>query len=165
MLTEESHDGQTKYAWVQDMITKSPTFQYRDTNFNMENMGVIFVRPHRQMLPSSMLPQPRLSYPVVLRPWASELCQIYYRPHVEICTGCVKLAQVQSQGMWRPWSLSCSQYHKPILKHIDRPSSYAEQRSGERFLERSGTYRELFGMCMTTMWWVGNPSLMIPPNL
>ena len=68
MLTEESHDGQTKYAWGQDMITKSPTFQYRDTLFNVENMGVIFVRPHRQILHSSMLPHPRLSYPVVLRP-------------------------------------------------------------------------------------------------
>ena len=48
MVTEKPHDDQTKYAWRQDMISKSPTFQYWDTILNMEIMGLIFVRAHRE---------------------------------------------------------------------------------------------------------------------
>ena len=48
MVTEKPHDDQTKDAWRQDMISKSPTFQYWDTILNMEILGLIFVRAHRE---------------------------------------------------------------------------------------------------------------------
>ena len=48
MVTEKPHDDQTKDAWRQDMISKSPTFPYWDTILNMEILGLIFVRAHRE---------------------------------------------------------------------------------------------------------------------
>ena len=48
MVTEKPHDDQTKDVWRQDMISKSPTFQYWDTILNMEILGLIFVRAHRE---------------------------------------------------------------------------------------------------------------------
>lgn len=48
MVNEGPHDEKTKDAWRQDMITKSPTFQYWDTILNMKIQGLIFVRAHRE---------------------------------------------------------------------------------------------------------------------
>ena len=48
MMPEGPHDEKTKEAWRQDMIRKSPTFQYWDTILNMELLGLIFVRAHRE---------------------------------------------------------------------------------------------------------------------
>ena len=48
MGTEGPHDENTKEAWRQDMINKSPTFQYWDAILKMEILGSIFVRAHRE---------------------------------------------------------------------------------------------------------------------
>jgi hypothetical protein len=48
MVNEEPHDEETKEAWIQDMTTKSPTFQYWNTILNMDIMGLIFVRAHQE---------------------------------------------------------------------------------------------------------------------
>jgi hypothetical protein len=48
MVNEEPHDEETKEAWIQDMTTKNPTFQYWNTILNMDIMGLIFVRAHRE---------------------------------------------------------------------------------------------------------------------
>ena len=48
LCTEGPHDENTKEAWRQAMISKSPTFQYWDTIFRMEVLGMIFVRAHRE---------------------------------------------------------------------------------------------------------------------
>ena len=48
MVTEGPHDENTKEAWRQDMINKSPTFQYWDTIPKMEILGLIFVIAHRE---------------------------------------------------------------------------------------------------------------------
>jgi hypothetical protein len=45
MLFSRPHDEST---WRLDMIAKSPTFQYWDTVLQMEILGLIFVRSHRQ---------------------------------------------------------------------------------------------------------------------
>ena len=41
-------DDKTKEAWRRDMIAKSSTFQYWDTILNMELLGLMFVRAHRE---------------------------------------------------------------------------------------------------------------------
>ena len=41
------HNDTTKEIWQKNMIKKSPTFQYWDTVLNMEIIGLIFVRAHR----------------------------------------------------------------------------------------------------------------------
>ena len=48
LCTEGPHDENTKEAWRQAMISKSPTLQYWDTIFRMEVLGMIFVRAHRE---------------------------------------------------------------------------------------------------------------------
>jgi hypothetical protein len=48
MVNEEPHDEETKEAWIQDMTTKSPIFQYWNTILNMDILGLIFVRAHRE---------------------------------------------------------------------------------------------------------------------
>ena len=48
LCTEGPHDENTKEAWRQAMISKSPTFQYWVTIFRMEVLGMIFVRAHRE---------------------------------------------------------------------------------------------------------------------
>jgi hypothetical protein len=48
LQTEGPHNDDTKEAWKQEMIQKSPTFQYWDTVLNMELAGLIFVRSHRE---------------------------------------------------------------------------------------------------------------------
>ncbi len=48
LKTERPHNDKTKEAWRQEMITKSPTFQYWNTILNMEILGLIFVRAHRE---------------------------------------------------------------------------------------------------------------------
>ena len=48
LCTEGPHDENTKEAWRQAMISKSPTFQYWDTIFRMKVLGMIFVRAHRE---------------------------------------------------------------------------------------------------------------------
>ena len=48
LRTEGPHDENTKEAWRQAMIIKSPTFQYWDTILRMEILGLIFVRAHRE---------------------------------------------------------------------------------------------------------------------
>ena len=47
-MTAGPHYEKTKEALRQDMIAKSPTFQYWDTILNMEILGLIFVRAHRE---------------------------------------------------------------------------------------------------------------------
>lgn len=46
--TEGSHDGDAREVWREDMIKKSPTFQYWDTILNMEITGLLFIRSHRE---------------------------------------------------------------------------------------------------------------------
>ena len=46
--TEGPHDVNSKESWRQAMISKSATFQYWDTIFRMEILGLIFVRAHRE---------------------------------------------------------------------------------------------------------------------
>jgi hypothetical protein len=41
MVNEEPHDEETKEALIQDMTTKSPTFQYWNTILNMDILGLI----------------------------------------------------------------------------------------------------------------------------
>ena len=48
LQTEGPHDESTKDAWRLEIIAKSPTFQYWDTVLQMEILGLIFVRSHRQ---------------------------------------------------------------------------------------------------------------------
>ena len=46
--TEGTRDDEAKETWRQEMVQKSPTFQYWDTILNMELLGLIFVRSHRE---------------------------------------------------------------------------------------------------------------------
>lgn len=48
LSTEALHDEENKEAWRQEMVEKSPTFQFWDTVLTMETMGLIFVRAHRE---------------------------------------------------------------------------------------------------------------------
>lgn len=43
MHTKGAHSDKAKRAWRQEMIKKSPTFQYWDTILNMELLGLIFI--------------------------------------------------------------------------------------------------------------------------
>lgn len=43
-----AHTNETKEEWRQKMIQRSPTFQYWDTILNMELLGLMFVRSHRE---------------------------------------------------------------------------------------------------------------------
>ena len=45
---EGVHSNEAKEKWRQEMILKSPTFQYWDTIFCMELLGLVFVRAHRE---------------------------------------------------------------------------------------------------------------------
>lgn len=45
--TERPQDPENQEVWRQEMIAKSPTFQYRDTIMRMELLTLIFVRAHR----------------------------------------------------------------------------------------------------------------------
>ncbi len=46
--TGGAHSDEAKEAWRQEMVQKSPTFQYWDTVLNMELLGLIFIRSHRE---------------------------------------------------------------------------------------------------------------------
>ena len=83
MVNEGPHDEKTKDAWRQDMITKSPTFQYWDTILNMEIQGLIFVPAHREQdfaLYAESLKT--LAGPVVLCPSSPKLHQMDYCSHL-----------------------------------------------------------------------------------
>ena len=41
-------NDEAKEEWKQEMAQKSPTFQYRDTVLNMELLGLMFIRSHRE---------------------------------------------------------------------------------------------------------------------
>ncbi len=41
LLTDGVHNDDTKETWRQEMVQKSPTFQYWDTILNMELLGLI----------------------------------------------------------------------------------------------------------------------------
>lgn len=46
--TDGSHNAETKEAWRQSMKKKSPTFQYWDTVLQIELLGLLLVRAHRE---------------------------------------------------------------------------------------------------------------------
>lgn len=46
--TEGAHNSEAKETWKQAMVQKSPTFQYWDTVLNMELLGLIFIKSHRE---------------------------------------------------------------------------------------------------------------------
>ena len=48
LQTEGIHSNEVKEIWRQEMVQKSPTFQYWDTVLNMELLGLIFIRSHRE---------------------------------------------------------------------------------------------------------------------
>ena len=48
LQTEGIHSNEFKGIWRQEMVQKSPTFQYWDTVLNMELLGLIFIRSHRE---------------------------------------------------------------------------------------------------------------------
>ena len=46
--TEGPHDENAKEMWRQEMVSRSPTFQYWDTVLNMQLLGLMFIRSHRK---------------------------------------------------------------------------------------------------------------------
>ena len=48
LITEGEHSDEAKEAWRQQMVQKSPTFHYWDTVLDMELLGLIFIRAHRE---------------------------------------------------------------------------------------------------------------------
>ena len=48
LRTEGAHNDEARESWRQEMIQKSPTFQYWYTVLKMELLGLIFIRSHRE---------------------------------------------------------------------------------------------------------------------
>ena len=48
LRSEGPHNDEVKDSWRKEMVQKSPTFQYWDTVLNMELLGLIFIRLHRE---------------------------------------------------------------------------------------------------------------------
>lgn len=63
-----------KEAWRQDMINKSPTFQYWDTILNMEILGLMFIRAHRKANCPLYVESIKALVLMVLSSVSSELC-------------------------------------------------------------------------------------------
>lgn len=91
------------------MITKSPTFQCGDTNLNMEILGLMFVRSHREQ-----------DFPLyveslkALVPWFFALDHHYARwipVHIRDMESLSTSIQEEFED------------HKQILKHANRPGS------------------------------------------
>ena len=54
LYTDEACHDEDKETWRQNMVQKSPTFQYWDTILNIELLGLIFIRSHRGLYVESL---------------------------------------------------------------------------------------------------------------
>ena len=59
LWNDDFHNEETKETWKQNMIGKSPTFQFWDTVHRMKLVGLIFVRTHRE----------KNNSPLSIEPW------------------------------------------------------------------------------------------------